>query len=170
MRLMQQNASYNTPRGRMLGGWRDVLDDIRALCLDLRALPDRCGCGSAAGIGEACICRRGAAAGRSADCRDCAAAIERMRPDIDALGVDTLRFFPLVSVLAATARPEPALTESAAVEQRIAGVIRTFEHLALAVGEFRGSCRTVSMPALKTAADALLEEALHLDAHLRSER
>jgi hypothetical protein len=35
---------------RLLGGWRDVTDDIRLLCRRLAELPEECRCGSGAAL------------------------------------------------------------------------------------------------------------------------
>lgn len=170
MRTLTRETSYNAPRGRLLGGWRDILDDIRLLCLDLNALPDRCACGGGLGLDGSCACCRNAGRGRLPDCPDCAAALARLRPQMDALTVDTIRFFPAVAVLAGTAKPNPVVAESAAFERHIAGVVRTFVHLVLAADEFHGRCRTSFMPVLRDAARSLPDEARELDTCLRREK
>jgi hypothetical protein len=50
MKTVIPGSPYVTPVGSLLGGWRDMLDDIRQLCTGLDALPDRCACGDAQSI------------------------------------------------------------------------------------------------------------------------
>lgn len=42
---------------RLLGGWRDILDDIQKLDVSLDKLPDHCGCGDGSGhLRVTCAC------------------------------------------------------------------------------------------------------------------
>ena len=85
---------------RLLGGWRDVLDDIRTTCRTPADLPDVCPCGhGAAHLEGTCPCCGSTAGERVPSCEDCDEQLARLRPAMDALTVDTFRFFPFVKTL-----------------------------------------------------------------------
>src|SRR5438552_4258187 len=82
---------------RLLGGWRDIRDDIRALCRALADLPDACQCRDGTShLQGRCPCCHAVATERVPDCHDCDAQLARLRPTIDTLTVDSYRFFPML--------------------------------------------------------------------------
>lgn len=150
----------STPdRRRLLGGWRDILDDMRDLSVSLTALPDECACGDGvAHLKGTCICCRAPHAGRIPICADCATLLAQLRPRMVTLTVDTMRFFPMVRTLLRSPALAPARAEGEHVEHRIAAVMRMFDRLVLEAGEFQDGCRASHLRVLKDTAAALLTE------------
>ena len=152
---------------RLLGGWRDILDDIRHLCTNLKALPDGCACGNGRShLDGSCACCHTVHRDRLPDCSDCDAVLARLRPEIDTLLVDTLRFFPVVRMLLGTPPLEPVRAEGEGIERHITAVVRTFERLVVAADEFQIGCRASHLEALKKTATELLAEVHDLDVQL----
>ena len=144
---------------RLLGGWRDVMDDIKLLCRNLPALPDTCQCGNGEGhLKGTCPCCHAAAIERVPSCHDCDAQLARLRPSIDVLGVDTFRFFPFVKELLERDTTPELRARAGAVETHIAELIRTFGALVVAADQFRSDCRASHLTTLKTLATSLLGE------------
>ncbi|MBY0493342.1 MAG: hypothetical protein K2Y23_03935 [Cyanobacteria bacterium] len=144
---------------RLLGGWRDILDDIRDLCQNLDALPDQCTCGDdVSHRSGACVCCSAPHASRIPICGDCGTLLAHLRPRIVDLTVDTMRFFPVVRILLQSPELAPARAEGERVEQHIAAVMRTFNRLVAEAGEFQDGCRASHLRVLKNTASALLRE------------
>ncbi len=145
---------------RLLGGWRDILDDIRALCRALAELPDVCQCGNGTShLQGQCPCCHSAAADSVPDCGDCEAQLARLRPAMDTLTVDSGRFFPgLNDVLARAAIPD-AIRAAHEIEIHTAAVVRSFGQLVVAADQFKTDCRSSHLKTLKEAATVLLREA-----------
>lgn len=152
---------------RLLGGWRDILEDIRDLCTSLNALPDRCACGDGVShLRGACICCNAPHAGRIPICADCGALLAQLRPRIVTLTFDTMRFLPAVRILLQSPELAPARAEGDQVEHHIAAVMRTFDRLVLEAGEFQDGCRASHLRILKDTATALLAESDRLSKRL----
>jgi len=152
---------------RLLGGWRDILEDIRDLCTSLNALPDHCACGDGVShLKGSCICCSAPHAGRVPICADCGTLLATLRPRIVTLTVDTMRFFPVVRILLQSPKLAPARAEGDQVEHHIAAVMRTFDRLVLEAGEFQDGCRASHLRVLKDTATALLAESDRLSKHL----
>ena len=144
---------------RLLGGWRDVMDDIKMLCRNLAALPDGCHCGNGEGhLKGTCPCCHTVALERVPSCGDCDAQLAGLRPAIDVLGVDTFRFFPFVKELLERDTTPELVARAGVVETHIADLIRTFGALVAAAGEFRSDCRASHLTTLKALATSLLGE------------
>ncbi len=175
-------ANLTVEQRRLLLGWRDILDDIRHLCRSLQALPDSCACGDGrAHLSGSCVCCQTEHKEGVTACEDCDSLLVKLRPEMDALTVDTWRFFPVVTDLlkprqqetrqaaGALERHIASVTRQAAadaVERHIAAVIRGFEHLVVATDEFRAGCRASHLRTLKGAASDLLAEVERLDQSL----
>ena len=152
---------------RLLGGWRDILDDIRELCQNLNALPDQCTCGDGVShLSGACVCCSAPHAGRIPICADCGTLLSHLRPRIIDLTVDTMRFFPVVRILLQSPELATARAEGGRVEQHIAAVMRTFDRLVAEAGEFQDGCRASHLRVLKNTANALLRESDRLSDRL----
>ena len=152
---------------RLLGGWRDILEDIRDLCTSLNALPDRCASGDGVShLKGSCICCSAPHAGRVPICADCGTLLATLRPRIVTLTVDTMRFFPVVRILLQSPELAPARAEGDHIEHHIAAVMHTFDRLALEAGEFQDGCRASHLRVLKDTATALLAESDRLSKHL----
>ena len=144
---------------RLLGGWRDVMDDIRMLCRSLAGLPDSCQCGNGEGhLNGTCPCCHTVTRERVPSCGDCEAQLARLRPAIDLLGVDTFRFFPFVKTLLERDTTPELRARAGDVETHIAELIRTFGALVVAADQFRSDCRASHLTTLKALATSLLAE------------
>lgn len=144
---------------RLLGGWRDIVEDIRDLCTSLNALPDHCACGDGVShLSGACICCSAPHGGHIPICADCGALLAQLRPRIVTLTTDTMRFFPVVRILLQSPELAPARAEGDQVEHHIVAVMRTFDRLVLEAGEFQDGCRASHLRVLKDTANALQTE------------
>ena len=75
----------------LLGGWRDILDDIQKLHDAVDKLPEHCRCGiGEAHLGGRCACCLEGTAVRG--CADCEALIGQIADRVEALRADDLRF------------------------------------------------------------------------------
>ena len=165
MHNMTTPAKYlSADQRRLLGGWRHLEDDIRLLCRALVALPDDCQCANGRDhLQGRCPCCHSVATNRVPACEDCDAQLASLRPAIDALAVDSQRFFPaLRDVLTHASIPTTVDTEHA-IERHLAGVIHSFNQLVVAADIFSTDCRSSHLKTVKDAARALLEEAEQLD-------
>lgn len=158
---------WSPDQRRLLGGWLDILDDIRVLCKTLNALPDRCACGDgAAHLSGSCICCSAPHAGRVPDCADCGTLLAELRPKFVTLTVDTIRFFPVVTILMNADEPGRAPAPADPVEHQIASIMRTFDRLVVEAGEFASGCRASHLGVLKETANALLGQSRLLNERL----
>ncbi|MDP2318981.1 MAG: hypothetical protein Q8O42_06560 [Acidobacteriota bacterium] len=167
--LIASGFHWSPDQRRLLGGWLDILEDIRALCKALNALPDRCACGDgAAHLSGSCICCNAPHGGRVPDCADCGTLLAELRPRFVALTVDTMRFFPVVTILLDAGDRGAARAAGDPVEHQIATLMRTFDRLVVEAGEFERGCRASHLGVLKETADALLRESRLLNGRLVS--
>ena len=165
--LLANLLQFAPDQRRLLGGWGDILEDIRDLCTKLNALPDHCACGDGVShLSGACICCRAPHAGRIPICADCGALLAKLRPRIVTLTVDTMRFFPVVRILLQSPELAPARAEGDQIEHHIAAVMHTFDRLVLEAGEFQDGCRASHLRVLKGTATALLAESDRLSKRL----
>jgi len=116
-----------------------------------------------AGLCPCCSAQRRA---KMEDCPDCRTSLAKLRPLVDTLLVDTIRFFPLVRLLLQAPERAPLRTEGARVEVSIAGVARTFDRLVAAADQFQAGCRASHLRILKREAASLLAAVQRLDDHL----
>ena len=152
---------------RLLGGWHDIIDDIRRLCRSLNVLPDACTCGQGTShLSGSCPCCHAVHTDRVPACDDCDLLLAQLRPPLDALIVDTMRFFPVVRDLLHFRAPDSARAEGARIEHGIAAVYQTFARLVVAADEFRTGCRASHLTALKALATDLANNANQLDRKL----
>ena len=160
MRPLTFGSRYlSVEQQRLLGGWRDIMDDVKTLCRDLGKIPDDCRCGNGAGhLKGTCPCCHTVTTERVPECGDCDDHLARLRPAIDVLTADTLRFFPFVEELLEHHTPPALQASSAAIEAHIAQFIRAFGDLVVAADQFRTDCRVSHLTTLKALATSLLEE------------
>jgi hypothetical protein len=151
---------YEYRRGHgLLGGWTDVLEDIRALCATFEGLPEVCRCGH----GEPHLVRSCPCCGNDGDksfpsCDDCTRDLSSLRPAIDLMVVDTCRFFPFVKDYWSN-HDAAAATRAREIEAQIAALSRSFDMVSRAEEQFRGECRDTHLKALKEAAATLRRDA-----------
>ena len=160
MRPLTFGSRYLTvEQQRLLGGWLDIMDDIKTLCRDLASLPDDCRCGNGAGhLKGTCPCCHTVTTERVPDCGDCDEQLARLRPAIDVLTVDTFRFFPFIEELLAHHTPPPLQASNATIELHIRQFIHAFGDLVVAADQFRTDCRMSHLTTLKGLATSLLKE------------
>jgi hypothetical protein len=136
--VTRADSSRSSAPWRLLGGWRDIQDDIRRLGLALARVPDTCGCpdGDAhlRGICQCCERERSAAA----PCDSCVEILQALSERFERLGEDRLRFVPAVDEQLQTLSPDEGPARLARASRQIAVVIRTFHSLQSATDEFRG--------------------------------
>lgn len=146
-------------RHRILGGWRDVLDDIRALCRALEELPGVCACGHGpAHFEDGCPCCGHTETTFVPACGECDEQLARLRTPIDQMTVDTYRFFPFIKEF--VARHDAAAAERVReIQAHIAALCHSFDRLVVAEGQFRSECRSEHISVLKEAAAALRRNA-----------
>lgn len=146
----------------LLGGWRDVVEDVRRLSSELRRAPGTCTCGhTASQPGGTCPCCQSGTP--RTDCVDCVALVNALGGRLDTLIDDTLRFLP---VLADILRGRAATDESEhlkLVRRQIGVVDGAFRRLATASTEFRRGCSASEMTAVTAVADDLLRETWTLE-------
>lgn len=151
----------------LLGGWRDILDDVSRLATALQQVPDECGCGhGAAHLGGACPCCQ--AGEHPLDCVDCGALVQRLHVRVEAMREDSARFLPVVEQIV-TRNPDETEERRARlriVKTGIAAFVRTFERLEAAADEFRSGCSAVHLRAVKDLAGDLLNSARSVDSML----
>jgi hypothetical protein len=88
-----------TPLDRLLGGWRDILDDVAKVEERLRSVDDVCHCDHTSSV-AGCGCCRGAAERVRVICEPCERELLEIAARFDALQVDTGRFLPFVADVA----------------------------------------------------------------------
>ncbi len=161
--MIRIETPAQSPQHRLLGGWRDVCEDIRVLYRTLADLPEECACGDGAGhLNGTCPCCGSVASYRVPSCGTCDEQLARLRPGLDALGVDISRFFPFVEAL--LARHDPEAAEGVrTIAAGATALTASFNRLVVAAGEFRSDCRVSHVHALKEAGAALLADAVRLD-------
>jgi hypothetical protein len=161
--MIKLEAPEQSPLHRLLGGWRDVYDDIKTLCRTLADVPEGCQCHDAsAHLNGRCPCCGTAAVYRVPACGTCDEQLERLRPAIDTLTVDRSRFLPVVREI--LERRDAKLGDSVKSIDRGAMLLAaSFERLLMAVAAFRTDCRLTHVRDLKDAGADLLAEAKTLD-------
>lgn len=165
--LILDRLSLTPGQRRLLGGWHDILDDIRLLCTSLNALPDGCACGQGGShLAGSCACCHTAPGAFVPDCVDCESLLAQVRPRIDELTVDTMRFFPVVTKLLHTPGLEAFGDQVDGIEHRIVTIVRTYERLVVAVGDFRAGCRASYLRIVKDTTAELLADTTRLDRSL----
>ena len=168
-RLTLSAVTFTPPQRRLLGGWRDILDDVRELSRRVTAMPDECRCGDAtAHLAGSCACCQAANVAGIVSCDDCATLLAVSAPQIDTLVADTLRFFPAFAHILVGAHPPDVQSAADEVQHEIGALVRTFQRISVAAEAFRTGCRASHIPVLKEAAHDLHGHAEHLEQLLRT--
>ena len=154
---------------RLLGGWRDILDDVRSLSRRLAAIPDRCECDATGHLNGSCACCRAAEAAGAGSFEDCTAFLVACGAQMDALLVDTLRFFPAMTYVLAGTHLDEAQTMADEVQHEIETLVLPFRQSRVAAVAFPRNGETCRLPSLKLAALALHAHAERLERLLKTE-
>lgn len=154
------------PQRRLLGGWRDILDDVRQLARWIEAMPDECRCGDGTahlrGTCTCCCCQPIGAPG-TVSCPDRVALLETTATQVDELVADTLRYFPAFSQILADTHPADVHDAADEVQHAIGALVRSFQCVCVTTEAFRDGCRPSHLPMLKKAAFDLHSFAERLD-------
>ena len=94
-----QNSSRGLPRGQwsLMGGWRDIAEDTRALAELIEGVPDACRCADASGA--LCACCRDDQGRR--ECKRCRRLLDDVTQRVDELAAAVRRFMPVVAAVVA---------------------------------------------------------------------
>lgn len=147
----------------LLGGWRDIFDDIRKLADAVDKLPEHCACGhGGAHLRGACACCMEGTAARG--CVDCEALLRQIADRIEALRADDLRFMVVLRDFA-DHRPDRGEMRQGIddVANRASRLVRIVEGVQVAAADFREGCRTDHLARLKAGVRELRDEARRLD-------
>ena len=147
----------------LLGGWRDIFDDIRKLADAVDKLPEHCACGhGGAHLRGTCVCCVEGTASRA--CGDCEALLAQIAERIDALRADDLRFSGVLRDFTVR-RPDHEEMRSRIddVTVRSSRLVRIVESIQVATADFREGCRTEHLARLKARVRELRDEAKRLD-------
>jgi len=147
----------------LLGGWRDILDDIQKLHAAVDKLPEHCLCGhGGAHLRGTCACCMEGTAARG--CADCEALLAQIAERIDALRADDLRFSGVLRDFTVR-RPDHEEMRSRIndVTIRTSRLVRIVEGVQVAAADFREGCRVDQLARLKERIRELRTEAKRLD-------
>ena len=151
----------------LLGGWRDVVDDLRRLAGTLARVPATCSCGDGsvrlAGTGACCRGREHVNDG----CTDCEGLLGVIREEMADLVDRTLRFLPALEhePVPDAQSDQPRLV--AHLRRQILKAAETFQQIETAGSEYRLGCSTAQLDTMRTLASQLLVEADQVEQTLR---
>lgn len=153
---------------QLLGGWRDITDDVRLLASGLRSLPDICTCGQASGhLAGTCSCCNHGERVLGNGCTDCETLLATVRDRVDELVDATLRFLPLVETMTAAGKERADVAQVRDIRRQVVHVEAVFQRLETAADEFRSGCPASHVGPLWTVAAELAAATQELDALLR---
>lgn len=148
---------------RLLGGWRDILDDIQKLDVSLDKLPEHCFCGPGGGHlrGTCACCLEGTSA---RGCVDCEALLVQIADRVDGLRADELRFTGVLRDFTVR-RPDHERMRRGLDDVTIqtSRLVRIVEGVQVAAADFRHGCRVDQLARLKARVRELRDEAKRLD-------
>ena len=130
---------------RLMGGWRDIIEDMRRLRAMAEALPDACDCKVGGGRCASCAALRRAFPDQ---CRTCTSHARALSPRIAAILDDTLRYLPTVESVRS---PQTVLLQRPLrdVARAMIQLLRGVDAMQSATGDFRRGCRTEHIVGLK---------------------
>ena len=139
---------------RLLGGWRDVAEDVQRLGAALQDIPDGCGCGTGpAHLKGTCSCCQGGN-GRE-ECVDCEVLVHSLAWRVDRLVEDTTRYMPAVRLLLSRVWQADGDACVHDVRQRIAKVSESMARLESAAHGFAEGCSLDRLQELRSYATEL---------------
>ena len=138
---------------RLLGGWRDIVEDTRRLGAMAEALPDSCDCRVG---GSRCACCAALAHAFPDQCRTCTSHARALSPRIALVLDDTLRYLPAVEsvVPQQTAPLQRSLRD---VARAMIQLLRGADAMQSATGDFKHGCRTEHIVGLKRLVRRLVD-------------
>jgi hypothetical protein len=153
------------PGHPLLGGWRDLMDDLLRLQRRIAAAHGYCLCGQTAGANAACPCCERSAQDLTAACATCTDEMAAIAERLERVEEDTLRFLPVVFGL--FARTPERYEEAVAIEDRLKQLLLTFRQLQSATDEWAEGCPTTHLPAVKDCAEEVTIACRQFDDALR---
>lgn len=163
MDLFLDHVELGKTSHRLLGGWRDILEDIQKLHDSVDRLPEHCTCGhGATHLRGTCACCIEGAAARG--CVDCEALLGQIADRIEALRADDLRFMVALRDFA-DHRPDHQEMRQGLddVTRHTSRLVRIVEGVQVAAADFREGCRMDQLARLKARVRELRDEAKRLD-------
>jgi len=163
MDLFLEHVEPGKTSHHLLGGWRDILEDVEKLATAVEKLPEHCACGmGGAHLGGRCACCLEGTAARG--CVDCEALLGQIADRADALRADDLRFTGVLRDFAARRPDHEEMRQGIDdVTQRASRLVRIVESVQVAAADFRQGCRVDQLADLKERVRELRDEAKRLD-------
>lgn len=141
---------------RLLGGWRDVAEDVQRFAAALQGTPNGCGCGDGkAHLAGSCPCCQANDSSHE-ECVDCAALLHSLSWRVDALIEDTSRYMPAFGEVLAHIWPDDGEARVHDVQQRVARVAHAMTQLESAAHQFAGGCELERLDTLRSDAAELV--------------
>ena len=130
---------------RLMGGWRDIIEDMRRLRAMAEALPGCCDCKAGGGP---CACCAALGHAFPDQCRTCTSHARALSPRIAIVLDDTLRYLPAVESVRS---PETVLLQRSLrdVARAMIQLLRGVDAMQSATGDFKHGCRTEHIVGLK---------------------
>lgn len=153
------------PDHPLLGGWRDLMEDLLRLQRRIASADGQCRCGHAAGTNGACPCCERAGRDLASVCDACTREIGAVADRVERIEEDTLRFLPAVFEL--FARSPERHEEATAVQNSLTQLLLMFRHLHSATDEWAQGCQTTHLPAVKARAEDVAIACRQFDDALR---
>lgn len=162
---MSRNGSVESqPVSPLLGGWRDLLDDLGHLQRRIASVDGRCRCGHVAGSQPTCPCCGPAARDLVTACETCRRELADAARKVDRIEEDTVRFLPAVLDLFATMPHRYAA--AVVVEHSFIRLLATFRRLHAVAGEWKADCPAQGLLVVKDRAEEVAIACRHFEAAL----
>ena len=163
--MYREDPFGERPGTRLLGGWRDVMDDVLRLQRRIASADGRCRCGHEAGTNAGCPCCEGAARELAAVCGTCTSEIGAVAERLERVEEDALRFLPVVFEL--FARTPERQEEAVAIDHALRQLLQTFRQLQASTAKWATGCRTTHLPEVKDRAQDVAIACRRFDDALR---
>ncbi len=152
-----------TDRTRLLGGWRDIQDDLARLATDIRRLPaSGCACTDHA-AGTTCPCCAAARRSLATVCPSCEELVRALDARLTDLQDHMIRYLPAVRATSARADGPLVTAQMAALREQVAMLLRLFRQITGGVAPFADGCQGAHVITLRTLVPHLMETARALD-------
>lgn len=156
----------NGRRFLVLGGWRDILQDVARLTAQLEQLPtEGCSC-SDHGTGAPCPCCDSARRTLDRFCGPCENVVRNVDSRLAAVLDDVLRYLPAVVPPGSGVERLPVAAHAAALRAELGGLLGLLGQIRSGTGTFSIGCEGAHIGALRSAGNRLDTTAHALDALL----
>ena len=149
--MHRQVSLEKRPGHPLLGGWRDLMEDLLRLRRRIATADGECRCGHSAGTNAACPCCERAARDLASVCETCSGEMAAVAERVERVEEDTLRFLPTVFEL--FARTPERYEEAVAIQHALTQLLMMFRRLRSATDEWAQGCRTTHLPTVKARAE-----------------